>query len=306
VALPKLVSASFVHRVTTLDEVACANTTSVVHMVSVSRVAVFSVSRLCLVSQHTVVSLMVNQEPYTPQHTTTNPNYPAFNHQPSTNQSGTTNSVAVASAAMLEQDPNLKIGIVDLDVHHGNGTDEIVKYLNAKQQRQSVRLFSIHAHEEGDEADPDQNTFYPYDTRLPQGTQTDTKADVVTATFQPRWAGSQLAPRGTRTSKSKAAKSNVSKEMSDAEKEKANKDDYRKCVATVCTAIKETEVDIIFISAGFDAGKNDIGCGRVVSILVILLCIWFVCLTQRPMLLWLMFQPTKCIMNSGAPFHHTN
>jgi acetoin utilization deacetylase AcuC-like enzyme len=155
----------------------------------------------------------------------------------------------VSAAAVLKAYPEAKIAIFDLDAHHGNGSEEIVKHLNNEYQSTRIKLFSVHVHEET-KNQPKQNNFYPYDTL-----NTEADGDTVKAVFAPRWS----EPCNTRAKK-------AGKAAADAKNEAQNKAAFRECVIELCDEMGTFAPNFIFMSTGFDAGKNDIGCCHAVSV----------------------------------------
>ncbi|MDX1569028.1 MAG: histone deacetylase family protein [Xanthomonadales bacterium] len=63
------------------------------------------------------------------------------------------NSIAVGAAALLDRDPSARVAIIDFDVHHGNGTQEIFetnrRVFYASTHQSPLYPGTGHAHERG-------------------------------------------------------------------------------------------------------------------------------------------------------------
>ena len=140
------------------------------------------------------------------------------------------NSVAIGAIHALNVHATAgvrRVAIVDIDVHHGNGTQEIVQKL---QRPDSVFFFSIHicdttgGHE-----------FYPG-----SGQHDDLVNNVVNVPIAPLW-------------KTKSRKNTFGGRAS-----------FRQQLAArLFPTLRAFNPDLILLSAGFDAGKHDIGNSRI-------------------------------------------
>ena len=138
------------------------------------------------------------------------------------------NSVAIAVKYILNKNPNMKIAILDWDVHHGDGTQAIF------YKDDNPLFISIHRHDNG--------KFYPYKTGFVKE-----KGEENTKGF-----GFNInIPLDTKCVISKGASC-----IGDAEY-------INTFEKIILPCLKEYNPDIIFISCGYDAGENDFsGCLR--------------------------------------------
>ena len=112
------------------------------------------------------------------------------------------NNVAVAARHALDVRGLERVAIVDFDVHHGNGTEDII----ADDER--VLMVSFFQH-----------PLYPYSGAVPQGHQHDQRAGAAV----------HARPRGARADRG----------------------------STGCRGSRRSAPQMIFISAGFDAHRDD-------------------------------------------------
>ena len=129
------------------------------------------------------------------------------------------NNVAIAAEYLIKEH-NLKVAIVDWDVHHGDGTQEIF------YNKSNPLMLSIHRHDEG--------SFYPS-----TGKHTDIgKADGKGFNINIPWNTKAFPQSQSRSS--------------------IGDDEYFYAFeAIVIPVLKEYKPDIILVSSGFDAAEND-------------------------------------------------
>jgi acetoin utilization deacetylase AcuC-like enzyme len=135
------------------------------------------------------------------------------------------------------------VAIIDFDVHHGNGTEDIVRHYN-----QPERLFfaSIHI---SDRSAAESYTFYPG-----SGVQDDLEMNIMNTGVAPLWR------RGARTARAPGG-SGGGHNSGVASGGRVN---FKSQVVTrLLPAMRAFNPDLILISAGFDAGKNDIGNSKI-------------------------------------------
>lgn len=182
------------------------------------------------------------------------------------------NNVMVGAMHAMEKYPETirKIAIVDFDVHHGNGTQEIVAKLNkstmaaqrarGEKPNPPVLFFSSHVF---DGARPNgAYEFYPG-----SGQHSDALGNIINAPMMPLWRR-----RGSRGSKQSA-----SPEPEDPLAPKRGRrnwaqrfyfdhfgrTEFRRIVKErLLPPVRAFQPDLILISAGFDAGRRDVGNGR--------------------------------------------
>jgi len=133
------------------------------------------------------------------------------------------NSVAIGAMHCLATYETIqRIAIVDIDVHHGNGTEEIIKKIN----RPSNLFFaSVHLFDEN---------FYPG-----SGQSDEICCNVVNIPIAPMWKLRQTCESDGFLTGRHAFKSQFSQRL--------------------LPALRAFGPDLIIVSAGFDAAKHDIG-----------------------------------------------
>ena len=146
-----------------------------------------------------------------------------------------------------ESGPITRVAIVDFDVHHGNGTEEIVRAFNSQQQETALRrgtpahevprifFSSIHLYDTGEGS----REFYPGtggDDRMAQF--------VMNIPVDPLWKATPDAP----ASQGRAAAGTLGRH-----------EFCRKARERLFPSLRAFQAQLIFISAGFDAGEADIG-----------------------------------------------
>ncbi|GMI09506.1 hypothetical protein TrVE_jg361 [Triparma verrucosa] len=130
------------------------------------------------------------------------------------------NSVAIAAVHALKSVE--RVAVLDFDVHHGNGTEEIFRKLN----RPSELFFgSAHLYD---------GTFYPG-----SGGEDDIRMNIVNAGIPPLWKGKGMGEIGG---------------------EDYGRAGWRKEITTkIFGSLRAFNPSIILVSLGLDGGKGDIG-----------------------------------------------
>jgi len=125
-----------------------------------------------------------------------------------------------------------RVAIVDLDVHHGNGTEDILR----RYQRPDKLFFaSIHLF---DKEAGSEYEFYPG-----SGEHDSLQDNTVNVALQPLW-------RSTSSSSGR----------SPSRRPAAGHTSYRKQFAErVLPALRAFNADVIYLSSGFDGAKDDVG-----------------------------------------------
>eukprot|EP00512_Aurantiochytrium_limacinum_P013230 CAMPEP_0171568360 /NCGR_PEP_ID=MMETSP0961-20121227/1719_1 /TAXON_ID=87120 /ORGANISM="Aurantiochytrium limacinum, Strain ATCCMYA-1381" /LENGTH=923 /DNA_ID=CAMNT_0012122477 /DNA_START=60 /DNA_END=2831 /DNA_ORIENTATION=+ len=214
------------------------------------------------------------------------------------------NNVAIGAmhALTAHKDKIRRIAIVDFDVHHGNGTEEIVR--TKFKRPQDILFFSIHLFDKAEDKAVGSGEFYPG-----SGGKDDPLSNIINSPIVPMWRvptnrtrskkrringdsdsmeddsshapdvwdGSKEDDRSA-TSAKPGAKGKKSASTQDNHSANGNcsvksppmptgpnygRQAFRDHVQTrLVPALYEFDPDLIFVSAGFDAGKNDVGCSR--------------------------------------------
>lgn len=146
-----------------------------------------------------------------------------------------------------------RVAIIDVDVHHGNGTEEIVRQFNYESFRtgskKKIMFLSSHLFEKQDSYE-----FYPG-----TGESSDLLNNVVNIPIKPLWKkkGHSLSSGNENSHKSMA--------------EKIYADTFGRVEflqtfkLQMIPAMRSFEPDLILISAGFDASSGDVGNTRFYS-----------------------------------------
>jgi len=163
------------------------------------------------------------------------------------------NSVAIGALHALETHKMKKVAIIDFDVHHGNGTENIIMERMKKYQgSNSIFFCSTHLYE----VTP-QYEFYPG-----SGQQDNLRHNVINCPIQPLWNFRRESARGASSTyaKPRSPTSGV------PTKEKTGRADFRsQMLKRVLPALRAYAPELILVSAGFDGAERDLGCRRVDS-----------------------------------------
>jgi len=149
------------------------------------------------------------------------------------------NNVAAGAFHALETHNCERVAIIDIDVHHGNGTEDIVRrYPNPSR----IFFFSLHLYEKGEEQNDYE--FFPG-----SGGEDDTTHNIINVPLMPMWNESGRGS-GTRAT----VKSSVQQPS------RSGKDAYKQAISQrLIPALRAFSPDLILLSTGFDAAEGDVG-----------------------------------------------
>jgi acetoin utilization deacetylase AcuC-like enzyme/ankyrin repeat protein len=209
------------------------------------------------------------------------------------------NNIAAGALHAIADDRLLcnKCAIVDIDVHHGNGTEEIVRKCNDPSK---LFFFSIHLYD--NESKKRGSNQFAYKFYPGTGCEDDLAMNIINVPIVPMWkdaatAGSSSGVTKTHNTRHKArnaqdapnddssetsngnprVSSKASDNASDAGSSNLNSQSsqaasaatpsgrlaYRKAIQDrLLPALRAFNPDLILISAGFDAAKGDVGNAR--------------------------------------------
>lgn len=143
------------------------------------------------------------------------------------------NSVAAGAYHALEAHRCERVAIVDLDIHHGNGTEDIVRRYPHPSR---LFFFSVHLFDKS----PDYE-FFPG-----TGSHDDPAHNIVNVPLFPMW-GQECSLPG-------------------ANESIYGRESYRKAIMErLLPALRAFNPSLIILSSGFDAGYEDVGNTRVVG-----------------------------------------
>lgn len=198
------------------------------------------------------------------------------------------NSVAAGAMHAISDERLLceRCAIVDLDVHHGNGTEEIVRKCHDPAK---LFFFSIHLYD-NDRKGKRETKSFQYKFYPGTGDEDDLPLNIINVPITPLWKEKNAAPASTHNTRhrtrnrSSQSDDNDSEagtpKVSDAELESrlssgssspvpngsqngngtCGRHAYRKSVQNrLLPALRAFNPDLILISAGFDACKGDVG-----------------------------------------------
>jgi acetoin utilization deacetylase AcuC-like enzyme len=145
------------------------------------------------------------------------------------------NNVAIGALHALHTygDSIQRVAIIDIDVHHGNGTEEIVKRLGDASK---IFFFSIHLFDKDAEEGYE---FYPG-----SGDKDSTMNNVVNVPVTPLWRQENRGPGRPARGCNGHFGRNWFRQMIEAR---------------LLPPLRAFSPDFIFISAGFDGAKRDVG-----------------------------------------------
>ena len=179
-----------------------------------------------------------------------------------------------------------RCAIVDLDVHHGNGTEEIVRKCHDPGK---LFFFSIHLYDNERKGKREtkafQYKFYPG-----TGDEDDVALNIINVPIQPLWREKELTvptmaavhntrhrtrqrssresddgsesgtPRGGSDGESPAASGTSTPTTPNATSDLSGRAAYRRAIQNrLLPALRAFNPDLILISAGFDACRGDVG-----------------------------------------------
>jgi acetoin utilization deacetylase AcuC-like enzyme len=201
------------------------------------------------------------------------------------------NSVAAGAMHAISEERLLceRCAIVDIDVHHGNGTEEIVRKCHDPSK---LFFFSIHLYDNERKGKRETKSFQ-YKFYPGTGDEDDVALNIINVPIAPLWKEKeQAAPApNTHNTRTRARKKTQDKDdgdssgeagtpkVSDAENEPARapssgassplplgpsansgRTAYRQAIQNrLLPALRAFNPDLILISAGFDACKDDVG-----------------------------------------------
>ena len=143
------------------------------------------------------------------------------------------NSVAAGALHALEAHRCERVAIVDLDIHHGNGTEDIVRRY---QHPSRLFFYSVHLFDKSPSYE-----FFPG-----TGARDDPAHNIVNVPLMPIWGQECSSP--------------------DSIENIYGRESYRKAVSErLLPALRAFNPSLIIISTGFDGGYEDVGNTRVVG-----------------------------------------
>lgn len=125
-----------------------------------------------------------------------------------------------------------KVAVIDIDAHHGNGTEEVIRWAAGKRgwtpATSPVFFASVHLYHRS----PNHGEFYPG-----TGQDNDTIANFINCPMTPLWAQTGRRQRGQRGNNS-------------------GREAWREALERkVIPALRAFTPDLTFLSAGFDGAK---------------------------------------------------
>jgi len=178
------------------------------------------------------------------------------------------NNVMVGAMHALEKFPDeiRKIAIIDFDVHHGNGTEEIVAKVNrdaVHKQRDNnepisppIMFFSSHVF---DGQRPGSSfEFYPG-----SGQYSDVLGNIINAPMMPLWRR-HGARRPTQSENPSLPRRGGRRNWAQRfYLDHFGRTEFRRIVKErLLPPLRAFQPDLVLVSAGFDAGRRDVGNGR--------------------------------------------
>jgi acetoin utilization deacetylase AcuC-like enzyme len=161
---------------------------------------------------------------------------------------------------------NKRVAVVDFDVHHGNGTEAILKERYSKELGSTVMFASIHLYEAFEDSSLD---FFPG-----TGGGDAAAAGIINIPIQPLWArhrwrccshGDQKQPdkvasAGSSSKESEAALKAVGGPTKSGGTIRSGRGGWRDGISKrLLPALRSFRPEIILVSAGFDGASGDEG-----------------------------------------------
>jgi acetoin utilization deacetylase AcuC-like enzyme len=195
------------------------------------------------------------------------------------------NNVAAGALYAISDDRLLceRCAIVDIDVHHGNGTEEIVRNCHDPSK---LFFFSIHLYD-NDKRKGGRPQSFPYKFYPGTGSEDDIALNIVNVPIVPLWKEAtqaigkthntrkqvRSAPQDSQDDSSETATGRLSDGASETGSTSTSAGSqtvgqsgrlaYRQAIkARLLPALRAFNPDLILISAGFDAAKGDVGNAR--------------------------------------------
>ena len=179
------------------------------------------------------------------------------------------NNVAIAALYALEKKLARRVAIVDFDIHHGQGTEEILEHANRPDE---LLFVSAHLYQKTQGYE-----FYP-GTGKEMG---NLEQNVINVPLAPLWTKQSGTTPTNSLSSTRSGRSVRRKNSDDSTKPgesttkpaaaKVSKGGVSSCCGMgrqtwknqiehrVLPSLRAFNPDLILLSAGFDAGKNDVG-----------------------------------------------
>lgn len=181
-----------------------------------------------------------------------------------------------------------KCAIVDIDVHHGNGTEEIVRKCHDPSK---LFFFSIHLYDNEKDDKKKSSTQFVYKFYPGTGSKDDLALNIINVPISPLWKEAAPATQRTHNTRHKAksatqetatdddsepstprldggasdtgSSSNLSLSQQHSVTAPPGRLAYRQAIQNrLLPALRAFNPDLILISAGFDAAKGDVGNAR--------------------------------------------
>ena len=163
------------------------------------------------------------------------------------------NSVMVGAAHAL-QTLGRRVAIVDFDVHHGDGSEEIIRRLAGAHAPGALFFSSIHLYDPGDASF---GAFYPS-----SGAGDSMPHNIINVPLNPMWRKSAAQGKGAH----RLASGGASGSMSSPRVCGCGRAEWRSALAQrIVPALRAFSPDLILLSAGFDGACNDIGNSKLDS-----------------------------------------
>ena len=182
------------------------------------------------------------------------------------------NSVAAGAFHAISTHRAQRVAIVDLDVHHGNGTEEIVKSWHDPSQ---LFFFSSHLYD----VEPGKYEFYPG-----SGADDNVSRNIINAAIAPMWArerDAQNSGSGSSSTRTRGASKASGGATAPPPQKLAGREEWRRQITQrLLPPLHAFNPDLILISAGFDAGKvpaSQIAACQTVPTCSAPLCAIFLC-----------------------------
>jgi acetoin utilization deacetylase AcuC-like enzyme len=199
------------------------------------------------------------------------------------------NSVAAGAMHAISDEKLLceRCAIVDIDVHHGNGTEEIVRKYHDPGK---LFFFSIHLYDNEEKKRKRESKSFQYKFYPGTGEEDDVALNIINVPINPLWKEKQANPAATHSTRTRSrnkkfqdtdgdSSENGTPKASDADTEvskgsastpstpttpnpnsNAGRFAYRRAIQNrLLPALRAFNPDLILISAGFDACKGDVG-----------------------------------------------
>ena len=159
---------------------------------------------------------------------------------------------AGGAATQLASKGGLCVAIVDIDVHHGDGTDEIVRRLAATHPSAALVVASIHLYDPGDATF---GPFYPA-----SGGNDSMPHNIINVPLTPMWRGGPgSGGGGGRGGGGRGARAS-SAPFGSPRLCGCGRLEWRQALSSrIVPSLRAFGPDLILLSAGFDGGCGDIG-----------------------------------------------